>query len=125
MNRKLALALSAVTLALTPVIGCAATDGRTSVPTPAAQCQEDEACWDCHALGNRVCGPANDAERAYAWDVWEYANGAHSLKIDTTRGYRVDYRGNAIDYPRGLAWNEVALVGKDAKWYVFTATPTK
>jgi len=22
-----------------------------------APCQEDEPCWDCHTMGNRVCGP--------------------------------------------------------------------
>jgi hypothetical protein len=20
-------------------------------------CQEDAACWDCHTMGNRICGP--------------------------------------------------------------------
>lgn len=24
-----------------------------------AQCEEDQACWDCATMGNRVCGPDN------------------------------------------------------------------
>ena len=24
---------------------------------PAKECQEDEPCWDCHTMGNKVCGP--------------------------------------------------------------------
>ncbi|AGU91975.1 hypothetical protein ADAWI_58 [Mycobacterium phage Adawi] len=23
----------------------------------AAQCEEDEPCWDCTTMGNRICGP--------------------------------------------------------------------
>lgn len=120
MNRRLALALTALSLTLIPVAACS-TDVRTA-DRPAV-CQEDDPCWDCHSLGDRVCGPVNDDERAYAWDVWEYSNGAHSLKIDTTRGFKVVYRGSALTYPRGLGETEVALVGKDSKWYVFTAVP--
>lgn len=25
--------------------------------TTTVQCQEDEPCWDCHTMGNRICGP--------------------------------------------------------------------
>jgi len=24
---------------------------------PKARCEEDQACWDCHTMGNKVCGP--------------------------------------------------------------------
>jgi hypothetical protein len=95
-----------------------------AVLTQSVQCQEDDPCWDCHALGNRVCGPANDAEKSAAWDVWEYANGAHSLKVDPSKAFRVEYVGSARDYPRNVTDNEVALVGKDGKWYVFRAAYT-
>jgi hypothetical protein len=30
----------------------------TWTPTPAGQCQEDDPCWDCHTMGNHICGPA-------------------------------------------------------------------
>jgi len=23
-------------------------------------CYEDQACWDCHTMGNRICGPQAD-----------------------------------------------------------------
>lgn len=100
------------------------TDGRTSLSIPAT-CQEDDPCWDCHSLGNRVCGPKNDAERAAGWAVWDYANGAHSLKMDPSKPFRVDYVGNSIDHPRNLRENDLALVGKDGKWYVFRAVVTQ
>jgi hypothetical protein len=30
----------------------------TVLPTPTtAPCMEDEPCWDCEVMGNRVCGP--------------------------------------------------------------------
>jgi hypothetical protein len=132
VNRRITLPLAALALALTSLSACSGTtDVRPSVPVtaqPAAaspRCQEDDPCWDCRAVGNRICGPASDAEQATAWDVWEYANGAHSLKIDTSRGFRVDYVGSSVEYPRALRDTEVALVGKDLKWYVFRAEPTK
>lgn len=34
--------------------------GATSSPDPLANvqaCQEDEPCWDCSTMGNRICGP--------------------------------------------------------------------
>lgn len=125
MNRALITRIAALTLAFGALSGCAATtDVRPSV-SQSAQCQEDDPCWDCHALGNRVCGPANDGERATAWDVWDYSNGAHSLKIDPSRAFRVEYVGNALTYPRNVAENETALVGKDGKWYVFRAAYAK
>lgn len=30
--------------------------------TPDGTCQEDEACWDCNAHGNRICGPMPTVE---------------------------------------------------------------
>lgn len=24
---------------------------------PAVTCAEDDPCWDCHTMGNHVCGP--------------------------------------------------------------------
>jgi hypothetical protein len=116
----------ALGLAFTVWAGAAITheiDVRTSVPA-SITCQEDDPCWDCHSLGNRICGPQNEAEREAGWAVWEYGNGAHSLKVDTSRAFRVDYVGNSIDYPRALRENDLALPGKDGNWYVFRAEYT-
>jgi hypothetical protein len=92
---------------------------------PVVQCQEDDPCWDCHSLGNRVCGPANDTERADAWKVWDYSDGPRHLTVDPSRAFRVEYVGNALDWPRDLTESEVALPGKDNRWYVFRADYTK
>lgn len=117
---RIRTALIASTLALSALAGVAAA---TTPPPPATAsvCQEDDPCWDCHALGNRVCGPSSPAEEDYAWKAWEYGNGAHSLKMDPSRAFRVEYVGSALDYPRSLADNETAVVGKDSHWYVFRA----
>ena len=29
----------------------------TTTTVPPAVCQEDEPCWDCETMGNRICGP--------------------------------------------------------------------
>jgi hypothetical protein len=31
---------------------------QTTVPEPV--CQEDDPCWDCETMGNRICGPNNE-----------------------------------------------------------------
>lgn len=28
------------------------------IPPKAKTCQEDEPCWDCHTMGNHICGPS-------------------------------------------------------------------
>lgn len=137
MNRFASLTLAALTIALTTtVVSCnVATDVRTSpapsvtwnapsILTEAVRCQEDDPCWQCDSMGNRVCGPKNDAERAEAWKVWDYSNGAHRLKIDTSHKFVVKYVGRSTDYPARLTDNQSALVGKDGKWYVFEAFVT-
>jgi hypothetical protein len=111
---RLRTALAAAALAAAALTAC----------TPAPVCQEDDPCWDCHSLGNRICGPATDADRAYAWAVWDYADGPRALKVDPSRPYRVDYVGSSLDYPRGLRPYDLPLVGKDGHWYVFRAAYT-
>lgn len=104
MNRTIITRLSSAALALSLLTGCAAT---TAPPV----------------TGQAIASPSNDA--ATAWDVWEYSNGAAKLKMDPARAFRVEYLGSATDYPQGLAGNEVALVGKDFRWYVFAAEYTR
>lgn len=38
-----------------------ATEVAHTAPTTQPTCEEDEPCWDCHTMGNRVCGPATAA----------------------------------------------------------------
>lgn len=46
---------------------------------PAPQCQEDQPCWDCETMGNRICGetmgpPMETYLEAYDWCDAEYGN---------------------------------------------------
>lgn len=36
---------------------------RTPVTRTAVECNEDEPCWDCETMGNRICGPVQDLPR--------------------------------------------------------------
>lgn len=49
---RAALALALAVAALT---GCHR-EAPTTTPT---RCEEDMPCWDCHTMGNRVCGPTD------------------------------------------------------------------
>lgn len=31
----------------------------TSVTVESQRCEEDQSCWDCSTMGNRICGPIN------------------------------------------------------------------
>lgn len=104
MNRTIITRISSAALALSLLTGCAAT---TAPPV----------------TGQTITNPGNDA--ATAWNVWEYSNGAAKLKMDPARGFRVEYLGSTADYPQGLGKYELALVGKDLRWYVFAAEYTK
>ena len=54
--------------------------GAWSAPTPtigeawiSAPCQEDESCWVCETMGNKVCGPGYELGYADGWT--DHANG--------------------------------------------------
>lgn len=52
---RLGALLGAAVFAVVLLAGCdKATGGR---PAPVAACEEDQPCWDCHSMGNKVCGP--------------------------------------------------------------------
>jgi len=46
----------AMLLALTGAAAAACMPAINAVPDLIG-CQEDEACWDCATMGNRICGP--------------------------------------------------------------------
>lgn len=53
MVLRIALGLMATCLVILAWMGPEpATDDRPSAPS----CQEDEACWNCVTMGNKVCG---------------------------------------------------------------------
>ena len=46
----------------TPTVPAAIAKVATPAPTSApVQCEEDQPCWDCHTMGNHICGPTSDA----------------------------------------------------------------
>lgn len=56
--RTAALIAAILTIAAV-LLGTTAT--ASAAPTaPATQVQEDDANWDCHTMGNRICGPQVD-----------------------------------------------------------------
>lgn len=38
---------------------CSMTDHGLTVTVQWGSCEEDEPCWDCRAMGNRICGPTD------------------------------------------------------------------
>lgn len=49
---------STVSLEVTASLIQPLTDSIPVVPfTPAPRCEEDQPCWDCSTMGNRICGP--------------------------------------------------------------------
>lgn len=55
IDAALVAALVAVTILSLVLAGALAVGAFHDQPTTA--CQEDEACWDCRTMGNRICGP--------------------------------------------------------------------
>lgn len=101
MNRTIALRISALTLALTSLAGCASTtDVRPSV---------------AHS--------SEAGDEAAAWAAWDKADGPRKLRVDPSRPYRVVYVGSGITYP-SLTEYDLALPAIDGKWYVFRAEYT-
>lgn len=39
------------------VSGCNAITFVHAPSTSTTVCYEDQPCWDCHTMGNRICGP--------------------------------------------------------------------
>lgn len=134
ITRSLAIPALALGLLAAGSAGSALTQGGWTSNPPATEqaaavtCQEDEPCWDCEVMGNRVCGltdiPANDAQRATAWEAWDRAEGWRQLRVDPSEEVRVDVVGYSPVQPTeklSLDGGEVSLRGADGNWYVFDA----
>ena len=50
-------AAGVVALLVTLTSGCANDLRQTVTEKVPVECQEDEPCWDCETMGNRICGP--------------------------------------------------------------------
>lgn len=63
----------------------------TTTAPPAPPCQEDEPCWDCHTMGNLICGEG--VEHEYGATFW-YDGGAEDSGIEVyPDGAGVQYSG--------------------------------
>lgn len=142
MKLTRSLAVPAAALALIAgglAVGAATPDWGVGAPTPAPsasftlppvlaahlECTEDEPCWDCETMGNRICGTAtlSPTDRSDAWALWESAGGAEYLLVNPHA--RVELSGYTVTdpYAQGvpeLGTQQLALFGGTV-WYVFTA----
>lgn len=124
MKKLFAVTLIALTLSTT---AASCTSGnKSALPTASPSvtaCEESDPCWDpaqCETNGNGVCGVIDDS--AYAWKVWKEQNGAHKLKMDPSRPFRVEYMASSDDSPENMDGYDLALLGKDGRYYVFRAS---
>jgi hypothetical protein len=124
------------------IIGAA---GAPSTPPTPAVVQEDDPGWDCHTMGNRICGTLQEDDPGWdcnvdgdricgdpqgihatdAWAAWDAGEGWRRLRAAST-DTRVVYVGTATQSPNVDALTEVAVPSRDG-WYVFraaTATTT-
>lgn len=121
---SLALVAGGFTGALTlghPTAQGAGVGAPTPSLTASPSCEEDMPCWVCSPKDDS-CGADPDEDKA--WAVWEESDGAHKLKVDPSRPYRVDWMAVTDDYPQNMDSYDLALVGKDGRWYVFRASYT-
>ena len=104
--------LIAIALALTSTAGCSVANA----------VHEESPSFNCYTDGNRLCGPTDDTSRD-GWRVWQEQDGPRQLRVDPSKAFRVDFVGTATQYPEMRPY-DLALVGKDGKWYVFRASYT-
>ncbi|QOP66866.1 hypothetical protein SEA_ODYSSEY395_117 [Arthrobacter phage Odyssey395] len=123
MNKLVVSALLALALA-TPISACTATPETAGSPAvtaspTATQCEEDDPCWICSPEDD-MCG--QDPDRDAAWRTFVEEDGARKLKVDPSRPYDIDWMTVTDDYPQNMDTYDLALVGKDGRWYVFRAS---
>jgi hypothetical protein len=77
-------------------------------------------------MGNHICGGTDltDADRAKAWETWDRTGAASLPTAQSTEETKVTFIGVAPKLAPVIDRRyEVALVGTDAKWYVFSSKP--
>lgn len=93
--RIIAALLIAATAIISPI---AAT---TAAPANTATCMEDEPCWDCHTMGNMICGNGlalvvhPDGESDWHTDldgIYTYTDGSmRDCSVTDDDGNRADF----------------------------------
>lgn len=120
-RNNLLLAILALVACVGIVLGTFATPSGQPANVTAS---EDHPLWECYHDGNRVCGDPDGVHATQAWDAWDKGEGWKSLRVDPSKGFRVDYVGTATSAPN-VAEDEAAVPAIDGKWYVFRATETR
>jgi hypothetical protein len=59
-------------------------DGSCVAHLPDNWCQEDEPCWDCHTMGNKICGTPTTAARATHAVVAAAPKTSHTAELPHT-----------------------------------------
>ena len=59
MSARLAAALVTALWLFGATMGVGLASHVHAHPGHSEQCQEDDPCWDCHTMGNRICGPVD------------------------------------------------------------------
>ena len=119
--RKL-ISLIALILSLVTVSGCAS---QTTTQTPTTQastqavCEEDQPCWDCVAMGNKMCGPDQSAQ---AWQAFQ--NSEYTKEVREAGHYNARYIGSPTTLPDDSVFGEHAVIGiqDGAVWHLFDIT---
>ena len=95
----------------------------TQAPASVTTCAEDEPCWDCSTMGNKVCGNLTESQRAAAWDAWDAINGWSKMRSACTpeQVSKVDVSGySAAASPTAVPAGQLTLPATDGSWYLFT-----
>jgi len=46
---------------------------KSQPPWPGLRCTEDMPCWNCHTMGNKICGPGHENDPINTDQRWEAA----------------------------------------------------
>ena len=93
------------------------------LPVSASVMQEDDEGFDCHLMGNRVCGDPGQVHAAEAWQAWDTAGGWTYLRVNPDVENRVDYIGTATLPPSVDTSAGYGAIPSLNGWYVFRAVP--
>jgi hypothetical protein len=92
----------------------APSQGVTQAPSQ-AQCEEDEACWDCATMGNKQCSQAPSVV-----DAWATVDAVGITAPDSPEEYVLSYKETVETQPHALPMGSFALQSyTSTAWHVF------
>lgn len=113
------IATTAATPAATPVVIPTATAtipaptqksaATTAATTPIPAIEEDDPAWDCHTMGNKVCGPTLQPWLADAWNSFDGKRVAESVGPENAaQAFDLTYAGTYSTEPHWPGYVVVA-----------------